>query len=173
MAIFFLIVQLGFLFLIIFMTLAFLTGAPYVPSSPKAASAMIRLAKCRRGMTVYDLGSGDGKLLILAAATGARAVGIEINPYLLVYSLIRAWLSPYRRQIRVIWRSFWSCRLTDADIVFLYLVPWRMERLEKHLIKKLKPGTVIVSNSFMFPTIPKIAADAENHIYAYRIPDSS
>lgn len=169
----FLIVQILFLLLFFFLCLSFLTGAPFVPSTKNVAATMIAFAKIRKGMKVYDLGSGDGKLLFLAAACGANAVGLEINPYLVLLTAVKTLLSPYRRLIHTYWKNFWSADFSDADVVFIYLIPWRMDRLEQKLLRELKPGAKIVSNSFILPHIPCIKKDVARHVYLFRIPPAA
>src|SRR3989344_756875 len=154
----FLLIQLGFLMYIFYLCLAFLTGAPFVPSRNPTAKKMIELANIKPGMKVYDLGSGNGKLLFLAAQKGATAIGFEINPLLVLWTWIRKMLSRQSKTgfnpadgVTVRWQNFWHTNLSDADVVFVYLLPWRMEKLAAKLKKELKPGTLIVSNSFIFP----------------------
>lgn len=171
-SIFFTILNLSFALLIFFLTLAFITGAPFVRSNKKAVDAMIRLAKIKKGTKVYDLGSGDATLLLRSAALGATAVGLEINPFLVFWSWIKILLSPYRSTIHVQWQNFWRADLHDADVVFVYLLPWRMEKLETLLKTQCKPGALIVSNSFIFPTLKKVDADPQAHVYAFLIPQS-
>lgn len=168
-----LVIQLLFAAFVIYLCIAFATGAPFVPTKSKSTSAMIRLAHIKTGMTVYDLGAGDGRLLFAAAAKGATAIGIEINPYLVLYIRIRAFFSPYRAQIRVIWGNLWTTKLQNADRVFIYLIPWRMETLAKKLSKELKPGSRIVTNSFIFPKWHIAESDRTNHIYVYYNHDSA
>ncbi|MCL4360182.1 hypothetical protein M1555_02910 [Patescibacteria group bacterium] len=165
----FLAVEIGFALFIFFLSLAFVTGAPFVPSTDETADAMIRLAAIRRGTKIYDLGSGDGKLLFRAARAGGTAVGYEINPLLVFWTWIRILVSPDRSRTRVRWKNFWHAGLPGADIVFVYLLPWRMEKLEGYLRKTLKPGTRIVSNSFIFPNLNKITEDQKNHVYVFRV----
>src|SRR3989344_5032965 len=81
----FLTIQLGFAILIFYLCIAFITGAPFVPSTNPTAHAMIRLACIKPGMKVYDLGAGNGNLLFLAAKGGATAIGLEINPLLVFW----------------------------------------------------------------------------------------
>ena len=151
--------------LIFFLVLAFVTGAPYVPSTNPVARSMIDLAHIKNGMIVYDLGSGDGKLLLLAAAKGAHAIGIEINPYLVLLSKIRT----FGKKISVHWGSFWHADLRDSDILFIYLLPWRMEKLAKLLTTRAKPGALVVSNSFIFPKWKILRQDTINHVYVFRV----
>lgn len=169
MTIFFLILNICFALFILFLTLAFVTGAPFVRSSKKATDAMIRLARLKRGMNVYDLGSGDATLLFRAASLGATAVGLEINPFLVLWSRLKIFLSPYRNIITVRWKNFWRSDISDADVIFVYLLPWRMEALETLLKNKCKPGTRIVTNSFIFPALQRIEEDKEAHVYSFSV----
>lgn len=168
-SILFLIIQLGFFFFLFYLCLAFVTGAPYVPSGNPTAEAMIRLAHITSGTTVYDLGSGDGRLLLLAAQKGARAVGFEINPFLVLWSNLRALFSPYRKATKTIWKNFWRANVSGADVVFVYLLPWRMEALGKKLQKELKPGALVVSNSFIFPGWRILRQDPKAHVYVFQV----
>ncbi len=168
-AIIFLIFNFIFVILIFFLTIAFITGAPFVPSTSKTSEVMITLAKLKKGMKVYDLGSGDGRLLVLAAKQGAKAVGFEINPFLVLFCEIRFLFHPLRSKIRTQWKNFWYANIHDADVVFLYLIPWRMENLAAYLKKHLKPGALVVSNSFIFPNWRIIRQDTKNHVYVFRI----
>ncbi len=168
--IYFIGIQLLFASLFFFLCLAFVSGAPYVPSNKRAAEAMIRLSKLKKDTRVIDLGSGDGRLLFLAAKQGASATGFEINPYLVLLTQLRALFGHYRGSVSVSWTNLWKARISDADVVFIYLLPWRMEELAKKLSSELKVGTLIVSNSFIFPNWKIVDKDEINHIYAFRIP---
>ncbi len=122
---------------------------------------MIRLAKLKKGIKIYDLGSGEGRLLKLAAEKGATAIGFEINPFLVLLSRLRG--------LVVYWKNFWHADFADADVVFVYLLPWKMEKLEAFLKKQLKPGSLIVSNSFIFPHWKILRQDRANHVYVFRV----
>jgi SAM-dependent methyltransferase len=165
----FLLVNLGFALLIFYLTIAFITGAPFVPSAKTVAESIIRLARLKPGMKVYDLGSGEGRLLFMSAGQGAAATGFEINPYLVFYTWVKIRFSPVKNHIRVKLANFWFADIHDADVIFIYLLPWRMQALETVLKNKLKKGAVIVSNSFIFPNLTMIRQDAKNHVYVFRI----
>lgn len=164
----FLFLHLAFAICILYLTVAFLTGAPYVPSTGAVAKTMIELALIRPGMRVYDLGSGDGKLLLLAARQGADATGFEINPFLVALTSFRMFMSRDRKHMRVKWKNFWTADFHDADVVFIYLLPWKMETLQTLLERQLKPGALIVSNSFIFPNWKPIRQDKLRHVYVFR-----
>ena len=162
-------IQILFAIYLVYYIVAFLSGAPFVPTTEATARSMITLAHLKPGVTVYDLGSGDGRLLLLAAQKGAKAIGIEINLILVIFTRVRFLFSPYRKLVSVRWQSFWKADMGNADVVFIYLLPLRMGRLEKLLIQKLKPGTIIVSNSFIFPHLKVARSDPANHVYVFRI----
>lgn len=164
----FLLLNLIFALFLFFLTVAFVTGAPFVPSASKTALSMIDLAKLKKGMKVYDLGSGDGRLLALAAKSGVTAVGFEINPFIVLFCKIRFLFHPLRTHIQTEWKNFWQSDITDADVVFVYLLPWRMKKLAVFLNQQLKPGTIIVSNSFIFPEWPVIRQDPKHHVYVFK-----
>lgn len=166
----FLFIQVTFAIFFFFLVLSFYTGAPYVPTRAKASKRMIELAQISKGTRVYDLGSGDGKLLFLAAEKGAIATGFEINPFLVLFTNIKAFCSPYKTRVRAIWKNFWNSNLSNADVILLYLIPWKMEKLEQKLLKETKPGTLIISNSFIFPHIPCTNRDEINHVYMFTVP---
>lgn len=156
-----LILQIGFVIFFFYMCVASVTGAPYVPTKTPTADAMIRLSGIKKGDIVYDLGSGDGKLLRLAANRGARAFGYEINPLLVLWANLRH--APTR------WKNFWNADIRDADVVFIYLLPWKMERLARKLKTECKKGTIIVSNSFIFPGWNIVRQDRARHVYVFRV----
>lgn len=161
--------QLAFAGFILFLCVAFVTGGPFVPSNKNSVRAMITLARLHPGQTVIDVGSGDGRVLFHAAKKGVKAIGIEINPYLVLYTRFRAFLGPYRGNITVLWKNLWNADLKDANVVFVYLIPWKMDVLAKKLREETKPGTLIVSNTFIFPHWKIVRKDVKHHIYAFTI----
>jgi hypothetical protein len=162
-------INLSFAFLIFFLTLAFVTGAPFVPSTNIVTQKMIELSQLKSGMTIYDLGSGDGRLLFAAAEKGVNAIGYEINPFLVLLTNIRKLFSSKRSLIHIYWKNFWNADLKDADVVYVYLLPWRMEKLKHLLSKQLKSGSLVVSNSFIFPNWTISNKDSLCHVYVFKM----
>lgn len=165
----FLVFQILFAIFFLFLCLAFVTGGPFVPSNRKSVGAMIALARITKDMTVIDVGSGDGRVLFAAAKAGALAIGVEINPYLVWFTRIRAAVGPYKGRVRAVWSDLWKYDLSGADVVFVYLIPWRMEELASKLKRELKPNATVVTNSFIFPGWKRVREDAAHHVYAYKI----
>lgn len=153
-----------------FLCVALFTGAPFVPSQKNASQKMVAMANISPSDIVYDLGSGDGRLLFMAAQRKPqKIIGLEINILLVIVTNIRLLLSPYRSLIQCKWRNFWSVDISDANVVFVYLLPWKMEALSKKLKKELKPGSRIISNSFLFPDLKMVDHNKETQIYEFVI----
>ncbi|MBI2453825.1 class I SAM-dependent methyltransferase [Candidatus Peregrinibacteria bacterium] len=123
---------------------------PYVPSKKRVVTRMIRAAKLKEGERVYDLGCGDGRLLLEAEKkVPVKTEGFEIAP--LVYGL--AWL---RKKIagssmKLRFQNLFSANLKRADVIFCYLLPHVMPRLRKKILRECRRGTRIVSNTFHIP----------------------
>ncbi len=164
-------ISLFFATLIFFMVLAMFTGAPMVMSKKATAEKMIDLLKPKKGEVMCDLGSGDGRLLILAAKKGAQAIGVEINPYILIWSWIKALVNGQMGQIKLIWGSYWYVNIHSANCVAIYAMPGFMEKMSRKLIQELKPGTRVVSNSFQIPRLRLIKQElvGRDRIFLYRI----
>ena len=160
-------IDLIFILLIFFLILSFFTGAPYIVIGRKEAERMIELAKIKKGEKIYDLGSGDGRLVIAAAKKGAQAIGFEINPFLVLISWVRILLAGVQENATIKWRNFWWQNISDADVVLLYLITQHMARMEKKLLKELQPGARVISYTFKFPNWQHSFYDKENKLYVY------
>jgi SAM-dependent methyltransferase len=124
--------------------------APFIPSPQITVDEMLRLADVRSGDIVYDLGSGDGRVVIAAAARfGARAVGIESDGALVERSTASAARAGVADRVRFLRQDLFATDLGEATVVTLYLSPNMNLRLRPALLR-LKPGTRIVSHASDF-----------------------
>jgi ribosomal protein L11 methylase PrmA len=145
-------------------------GAPWVPTKLRTVRRMLELADVRPGETVYDLGSGDGRVLIIAAREfGAKAVGIELDPVRVLWTRGIVFFFGLRDQIEVITENFFYQDLSRADVVVCYLLTSTNQRLTEKLAEELRPGTRVVSNAFPFPDWEVVREDLEHHVYLYQI----
>ncbi|MBN2322848.1 MAG: class I SAM-dependent methyltransferase [Spirochaetes bacterium] len=145
-------------------------GAPYWPSSKQKVRRMLAMAEIKRGEVVYDLGCGDGRIIVAAARRfGARAVGVEIEPFRFLWCQLLITVLGLRKKVRVIRQDLFAVELDDADVVVCYLLQRTNDRLEEKLVRELKPGTRIVSNTFHFPTLAYTRMDVESDICAYTV----
>ena len=131
---------------------------------------MINLAKITRDDVIYDLGSGDGTALITAAKlNGARGVGVEIDPLRVIISRLAVMLNGVSTDIKIERKNFFDVNISDATVIFMYLVPKAMNKLKPKLLKELQPGTRIVTFVYKLD-LPLIADDQMNEVYVYQIP---
>jgi SAM-dependent methyltransferase len=122
---------------------------PDVRTPLVVVNEMLRLADVTAGDVVYDLGSGDGRILIAAARDrGARGVGLEIDPALVAQSTERARRLGLADQLSFRQQDLFAADLTPATVVTLYLSPELNRRLRPKLLRELRPGARIVSHRF-------------------------
>lgn len=127
-------------------------GAVYVPSKDSAIETMIKLAKLKPGKATADLGSGDGRVVLAFARHGAQADGFEINPWLVWKSRRILNKAGFAQKTQIYGQSYWDYDLSQYDVITVYGITYIMEALEKKLRKELKPGAIVISNYFEFPT---------------------
>jgi protein-L-isoaspartate O-methyltransferase len=150
--------------------------APYVPSPQRVVDRMLELAAVKPGEVVYDLGCGDGRVLITAARRyNARAVGIEIDEKLVQRTTDKVAELGLQDRVAVVQGDLRNADLSNADIVVLYLMTGVNEQIRPKLEKSLKPGTRVVSYSYAVPGWSPKRIDRtderEGHsIYLYEIP---
>jgi precorrin-6B methylase 2 len=119
---------------------------PFVTTPHHVAAAMLKLANVTPNDIVYDLGSGDGRIVIAAARDyGARAVGIEIDPELVRESEQNAHNAGVSARVRFMQKDLFQANLAEATVVTLFLLPGVNAMLAPKLMKELRPGTRIVS----------------------------
>jgi len=122
---------------------------PYVATPQETVSAMLRLANVSKNDTVYDLGSGDGRIPITAAQRyGARGVGIEIKPSLAQRARKNAKLSGVSDKVEFRRQDIFKTDFSEATVVTMYLFPKVNMKLRPMLFEQLEPGTPVVSHSF-------------------------
>lgn len=168
-----LVFMLGVIGYIVFGIIADLKAAPYVPSSKSKRKTIKKfleeVRKRHKGhnpkqLKFIDLGSGSGTIVFEAAELGFDAVGIEYSPYLVWTARLRAKLcglnnADFKRA------DLFSANLSEYDVVFSYLMPKAMKKLEKKLENELKPGAVFIAESFKLPN--KKPSKVENRVYFY------
>jgi len=138
-----------------------LWGAPYVPTLKKQAGIALELLDLQPGQTLLELGSGDGRVLIMAARSGLNVIGIELNLFLVVVSWLRTWR--YRKQVRIIWGNFWRTPWPECDGVFVFLLDRFMPRLDTRMQEIKKP---LVSFAFQIPG--RKASQEQSGVYLYK-----
>jgi SAM-dependent methyltransferase len=149
-------------------------NTPFVASPSPIVDAMLSLAKVGSGDIVYDLGCGDGRIVISAAKKyGARAVGIDNNPARIEESRANARTAGVDDRVRFELKDLFDADIGHATVVAIYLLPEVNLRLRTRLIRELKPGTRVVSHNFKmgdWKPDKEILVDGA-HVYLWTIPE--
>ncbi|MDP2999545.1 MAG: class I SAM-dependent methyltransferase [Bryobacterales bacterium] len=151
--------------------------APYVPSPQNVVELMLISSGLKPGETLYDLGSGDGRIVITAARKyGARAVGVEISERLVRAANENIQRAGMEARVRIVQGHLLDVDLSEADVVTLYLLTSSNDQLRPNLEKYLKPGARVVSHDFQIrgwkpvKVERALAHNREHTIYVYRMP---
>ena len=125
------------------------TLAPAFPTPQVVVDHMLELAQVKPNETVYDLGCGDGRIVIFAAKQyGARGVGIDLNPVRIDEARANARSAGVTDRVSFEVNDLFDADISGASVVALYLLPEANLRLRDRLLRELKPGTRVVSHSF-------------------------
>jgi precorrin-6B methylase 2 len=121
---------------------------PFVPTPQVVVDKMIELAGVKKGDVVYDLGSGDGRIVITAAKKGARAVGFEIDGDLVKESRENISKAGVQKSAEIRQQDILTVDLSPASVVTMYLLPDVNMKLRPNILSQLKPGSRVVSHAF-------------------------
>jgi precorrin-6B methylase 2 len=147
-------------------------GAGWEPTARRKVRRMLELSGTGPSDVVYDLGSGDGRIIIEAASSfGARAVGVEADPLRVLYSRLSVSAHSLKGRVRVVWGNFFHVSLADATVVTLFLSQGANRKLRSKLLAELKPGTRVVSYVWTFDGWTPASRDAKNELALYVVPD--
>lgn len=122
---------------------------PFVPTPIAVVDKMLELADIKKGDVLYDLGSGDGRIVIRAAQKyGIRAVGIEVDSLLLAEARKAAQAAGVSDLVQFRAEDALKADISRATVVTLYMLPWFNEAMKPNFKKMLKPGARIVAHDF-------------------------
>jgi SAM-dependent methyltransferase len=146
-------------------------GLPPVPTKPGRIQQALKLANLQSDETLYDLGAGDGRVLLIAARDfGAKAIGLEIGPVQCALIWLRATASGFGNRIQVRLENFYKANLKDADVVFVYATSKEVMKLAPHLEQQMKKGSRLVSISADFSEWEPTTVDDRELIFVYEMP---
>ncbi|MFA6553333.1 MAG: class I SAM-dependent methyltransferase [Patescibacteria group bacterium] len=152
-----------------------LKAAPWVPVFKRDIPRIIKLAGIKPDDIVYDLGCGDGRVLVaLANSTPAkRLVGFEISVLPYLWTKGRIIFRGLSRRVDVVFKDFLKRDLSQASVIFCFLTPMAMKKLAPKFKAELRPGSRIISYSFSIPGFTPDAVDKpepnQMTIYSYRV----
>jgi Methyltransferase domain len=152
---------------------------PYVPTHERVVAEMLKVAKVGKGDVLYDLGSGDGRIVITAAKQfGTRGVGVDIDPVRVKEARENAAKAGVTDRVKFLQQDLFETDIREASVVTLYLLPEVNLRLRPKLLSDLKPGTRIVSHNYdMGDWTPlktlQVRVPEEHTIYYWVVPPRS
>ena len=143
-------------------------GAGWEPTSRRKVRKMLEMSGAGPSDVIYDLGSGDGRIVVEAARRfHARAVGVEADPFRVLFSELMISLLHLESRAKIIWGNFFRVNLSEATIVTTFLSQGTNRKLEPKLMAELKPGTRVVSYEWTFDGWTPAAKDPDNHLSLY------
>jgi hypothetical protein len=150
------------------------SGIPWVPTNEKRIHTALRLADLKPGEALFDLGSGDGRVPIIAARDfRAIGVGIEISPLHCLFALYRVHLFGVGKFVSIHWMSYYHADLSHADVIYFYGHSKFVEKLKHHLDGRLHDGVRVISIGADISGWQPEKVDKENLIFVYRMPPIS
>lgn len=141
---------------------AFIFGAPFVPVPRRVVDKIIELADIQDNDVLFDLGSGDGRIVLAGAKKGVTCTGIEINPLLYYFSKFKI---RNFKNAKIIRQNLWETDLSSANILTLYFMQDKMAKLKEKIKKEMRPGTRVVSYAFTFPDWQFVKNDGKIYLY--------
>jgi SAM-dependent methyltransferase len=147
----------------------------WVPTPPEVIKVMLDLARVGPRDLVYDLGCGEGEILIEAARRGARGVGVDLDPVRIRNARANAAEAGVADRITFVQQDLFKTDVRQATVVTLYLLPELNERLRPTLLRDLKPGTPVVSHDFAMgdwnpDESREVMLTRTHRVYLWRIP---
>ncbi|MCB9816970.1 hypothetical protein H6795_00335 [Candidatus Nomurabacteria bacterium] len=141
-------------------------GAPYVPTLTQQQADALDLLALKKGQTVLDLGSGDGRFLRAAALSGYKAVGIEANPLLVLIAYAVCWRQ--RRNVTIIWGNMWQKQWPATDGIYVFLHSRFMQKLDNKVIQQYHGKNIkLVSYAFKIPSKKIVKKHSGMYLYFY------
>ena len=145
-------------------------GAGWVPTPKDTVKKMLHLAEVGPSDTVFDLGSGDGRIIFMAALEfEANAVGIEADPLRVLITRIWIGMKGLEEQVNIIWGNVFKEDLSTASVITIYQSTEINNKLKEKLLRELRPGTRVISYSFIFEGWKPIKVDEKTNLYLYEI----
>ena len=150
---------------------------PYVSTPAPVVDEMLRLAQLGAGDVIYDLGCGDGRIVIAAARNfGARGVGIDLDPRRIAEANAAARSAGVDANVRFLVQDLFKADFSEASVVTLYLFPELNARLKSKLLAELAPGARVLSHQFLIGDWPPareervIVGTMDHTIYLWVVP---
>jgi len=142
-------------------------GPIFKPTPEQEVKAVLRFGQVSAKDIVVDLGSGDGRLIIAAAKIGARAIGYEIDPFLVKKSRAEIKKQGLSDLAEIRWQSFWTADFNQATVFTLYLFPKYLDKLQDLFESQLDHPIRVISYDYQFPRKKYIKKQGKKFLYQF------
>lgn len=167
-----LLIVLGLLYLLTWFLPTDSPWAPWWSTSKEKSRALGRLTKLGKKDIFYELGSGTGTTLMVAAKEfGAQCVGIESDASRVWWAKQKIKRTGLQKKVSIEQKDFFAVDLSPATVVYLYLVPRVIKKLQPKLRKELRPGTKVVSYIYSLDYFPLTTQNKDEQLYVYTVPE--
>lgn len=126
------------------------SDAPFIPTNTQLIKKILKIVQTKKGRKFYELGSGDGRIVLQAAKLGTNSFGIEQSLLRVLYSKYKAWHFNLKKA-HFLHSNIFSQNYSDADIVYIYLLQKGVNRLENKLKGELQKGSIVITQAYHFP----------------------
>jgi hypothetical protein len=148
-----------------------LYGLPWIPTSPRRIRKALEMAGLRPGEVLYDMGAGDGRVLVAAVRPfGARAVGIEVSPLHFLAAWLNITFSGCGGKAKLVWNNMYHSDISAADVVFAHTTSSQAPHLRAYLDGRLRPGTRVVTVLYDLDGWQPQAVDDREMVFLYVMP---
>lgn len=155
-------IALALILLVIINLLTIFSGAPFFPTTNKDLDEILKLAKLKKGDIFFELGSGDGRVVIEAAKKyQVRGIGIEINPFWFIYSGVISKINGVKN-VSFERKNFFEVSLSEANAIFIFILPDALNKLGKKIKSECKRGTLIISHGFEMKDFKKYQIEKQD-----------
>lgn len=155
----------GVFFILIFSFVIFF-GAPFLPTLKVKTEEALDLLDLKAGQTLVELGSGDGRILRAAAERGIYAIGYELNPLLVIWTMLIHWRK--RKFITIHWGNYWRKKLPVTDGIYVFLLDRYMKKLDTKITQEISRNVKLVSFAFEIPNKKPTKQKNGLFLYTYR-----
>lgn len=146
-------------------------GLPSKLTAPNRIRKALQLVGLKQDEILYDLGAGDGRVLLIAAKEfGAKAIGIEVGPIQCAFIWLRITAGGLSHKMEIRWRNYFRSSLKESDVVFVYATSREVVKLAPYLKEQMKTGSRVVSISADFPEWEPTSFDERDLIFVYEMP---
>jgi len=150
-----------------FISLSSHAGPVFKPTPSTEISALLKFGKVNKNDVVVDLGSGDGRIVIAAAKIGSRAIGYEVDPFLVKKSKAEIKKQGLSDLAEIRWQSFWNADFNQATVFVLYLFPKYLDKLQRIFETRLDRPVQVISYNYQFPQKKYVKKSGKIYLYQF------